>query len=477
MKWTNGTVAWLGAGVALTALVGLAVVFLGGPPGPSHLQSAAQAQPAQPSASPAANADQPVRVKVVRPTREHLKRTSTPQPAHLEPYEKTDIYARVSGYLEVIGHALDRDGKLSLGTDGKPRPLDIGDRVTKGQVLAQLSVPETRQEVVQKAALVAKADAELGQAKAAVKAAQALVAAARAKAQETSTMVAKYEADVVFHKTQHALYLQMSKNQVLQDDVVHQELNKLRAAEAYLATAKNAVDTARANVLVEDARQVQASADLESAKARVEVARADRKHMEIMLDYATIRAPFDGILTRRLLDTGAFVPSAVSGKAAPLFTVARVDRLRIVADIPEAEAGLVRLGQPASFQVSGSRGQPLIGKVVRFADALDSATRTMRTEVELATPATTLRSGMFGSVTIVLADFPDALTLPASALAAGSKPSLLCVESGRVQRREIEIGYNDGVRMLITRGLDGSEQIITEGKDSVQVGQRVEVVR
>src|SRR5262249_57583656 len=86
-----------------------------------------------------------------------------------------------------------------------------------------------------------------------------------------------------------------------------------------------------------------------------------------------------------------------------------------------------------------------------------------------------LRPGMFGSVTIILAEHPDALLLPTSALVtSGGKQSVLIVVGGQARRREVELGYNDGVRVQITRGLSGDEQVITDGKNLVREGQAVE---
>ncbi|MCI0682660.1 MAG: efflux RND transporter periplasmic adaptor subunit [Gemmataceae bacterium] len=414
-----------------------------------------------------------MRVKVLRPTREHLKRVSTPQPAHVEPYEKTEMHAMVSGYLEFIAPSLGPDGKARLEKDGEPRRLDIGDRVNKGQVLAVVSVPQMKQEVVQKAALVDKARAELGQAKAAVQAAEALAAAAQAKIDEVKSLVAKYQADVKYREGEYRRYAGLAKQNAVQGDVVDKEENQLRAAEAALMAARNAVTTADANARVETARQIQAVADEKAADARLQVAQADLKHAEIMVDYATIKAPWDGVITRRLADPGDFIQSATTGKGTPLFSLARVDRLRIVSTVPEAEAGLVKIGQAASFQL---HGQPLTGKVVRLADALDSGTRTMRIEVELDAPQPTLRPGMFGSgTTITLVDIPNALTLPASALTTGSKPCVLCVEAGQVQRKEIGVCYNDGVRIQVMEGLTADAQVIADGKSSLREGQSVAV--
>lgn len=471
MKWTQRTIAWIATGIALTSGAGLAVVFLIGTLGCSGQQSAAQAQSGKPPASPAAISvsDQTMRVKVVRPMREKLKRQSTPQPAHVGPYEKTEIYARVAGYLDLFGQI--------KGADGRMQPVDIGDRVAKDQVLAKLSVPEMDQERRHKAALVDQARAGQAQEEASLAAAEAMVQAAKAKLEESTSHVARYEAELAFRKGEYDRYVALVKERAVRQELADEKLNQYRAAESAHKAAKAALATDHANIKVEEAKSVKAKADVASAKARVTVAQAYLEQTTVMLNYATIKAPYDGVITRRFVDTGAFVQSAATGKAEPLFTLARVDRLRIIADIPEAEAGLVKLGQRATLLVNASRGQQLNGKVVRFADALDSGTRTMRTEVELDSPATILRPGTFGSITIVLADFPDALMLPISALVpGGGKPAVLVVEEGKARRRDVELGLNEGGRVQVIHGLTGNEQVIADGKTSVRDGQAVEIV-
>jgi len=468
-KQSYRTVAWAVGGLALTSAAGLAVVFLIGVPGCSGQQSAAQTQTGKQPASPvpASGPDQPLRVKVVRPTREHLKRLSTPQPAVVGPYEKTDIYARVAGYLDEFGQI--------KGTDGRMRPVDIGDRVAKDQALARLSVPEMEQERQQKAALVDQGQAEQGQAEASLAAAEAMVEAAKAKLDEAGAQIARYEAELKYRKSEYDRYVTLVKERAVRGELEDEKLNQYRAAQASHAASKAVLATDQANIKVEQAKSFKAKADVTSAKARLKVAQANLEQTVIMLNYATIKAPYDGVITRRLVDTGAFVQSAATGKAEPLFTLARVDRLRIIADIPEAEASLVKLGQTANLQVNASRGQHLNGKVVRFADALDSGTRTMRTEVELDGPAMILRPGTFGSVTIQLADVPDALMLPTGALVPGGKPAVFVVEEGTARRRDVELGFNEGGRVQVIRGLTGNEQVIADGKTPAQDGQAVEV--
>jgi RND family efflux transporter MFP subunit len=256
-----------------------------------------------------------------------------------------------------------------------------------------------------------------------------------------------------------------------------ERLNQYRAAASALTGARAAVATARANLRVEQARQTKAGADVGSAQARLKVAQANLKQAEILLAYGRVRAPFAGVLTRRMADTGVFVQSAGAGKASPLFTLACAGRLRIVANIPEPDTTWVQVGQPATLRVDAVRGRMFPGKVVRLADALDPATRTMRVEVELDGSPRVLRPGLFGALTITLADLPDALLLPTSALVpAGDRPAVMVVGAGRAHRQDITIGSNDGIRMQITDGLKGDELVITDGKDLVREGQPVEVV-
>ncbi len=438
--------------------------------GCSDRQPAAHAQPGNPPSARVAESgpERPVRVKAVRPTREHLKRFTTPQPANVEPFEKIDVYAKASGYLLKLGQS--RDGA------GGARDLDIGDRVAKGQVLAELWVPEAEQEKRQQEALFEQARSEIGQAEAAEKAAAAMVTAARARVEEADAEVARHDAEVDYGEGEDARYKRMLAERTTSQDQADEKLRRLRVARSARAAAKAAVSTARANLAVEEARLSRARADVEGARARLKVAGANLQQAVILLDYASVRAPFDGVITRRHVDTGAFVQSATMGKAGPLFSLAHVDRLRIVTDVPDSEAAWVRVGQRAALKVDALRGQQFAGKVVRFADALDPATRTMRTEVELDRAAEGLRPGMFGSLTLELVDRPDALLVPAGVLLpAADRPAVLVVEEGRARRQEIAVGYSDGIRLLVTNGLHGDEQVIADGKTAVRDGQAVEV--
>jgi HlyD family secretion protein len=455
---TKRTAGWVAAGLALAALVGGLFVLLAGGHKAGRAAFGQSEGKTAPESSESPGGAPTGRVKTIRPAREHLKRTTT-QTAHVEPYERADLFARVAGYLQKVH-------------------VDIGDRVKKDQVLAELWVPETEQERVQKQALVEKGQAEVGQAEAARKAGEAMVGAADAKVLEVSSLVAKYEADVTYHKGEHERYLQLFKERALQKDVVDRELNQLRAAEASLTAAKATVTTIEANRKVEQAKLLQAQADVASSQARLKVAQADLEQAAILLRYSKITAPYNGVITQRLVHPGWFIQSGATGKADPLLSIARVDRMRIVTEIPESDSAWIKVGQLATLQVDAARGRRFPGKVARLADALDKKSRTMLVEVELDTPTDLLRPGMYGSVTIILADYPNALLLPTSALLAGAdKPSVMLVRDGKAHQQEIGVGYNDGARIQVTRGLKGDEPVITDGKNTVRDGQVVEIAK
>ena len=455
-NFTKRSIGLLAAGLAVVVATGAYLLAFGADSSSNNGASKSDSRRTSRPRDSQSNA-QRVRVMTIRPTREHLLRTST-QAAHVDPYEEADLFAKTSGYLQKVY-------------------VDIGDRVRKDQVLAEIWIPEVEQQRIHKEALVEKAQAEQKQAEAAVQAAESLVEAAKATVSEARSQVARYTAEVKFRKIQYERHLQLFKERALQRDIVDEKSSQFEAAEAAQAAALAAADTTQAKLLVERAKLLQAHADLAGAAARVKVAQADLNHMIVLLNYAKITAPYDGVVTKRLVHPGAFIQSASDEKGDPLFHVANTDRVRIVVDLPESDSSLIRVGQPATFRVDALRGQQFQGKVARFADALDSDSRTMRVEVALDSANKSLRPGMFGAMTITLADHEDALMLPSSVLiTTGGKPGVMVASNGRAERRVIEIGQNDGIRMHVLRGLSDDDQVIAEGKDDVRDGQPVEVV-
>jgi RND family efflux transporter MFP subunit len=153
-----------------------------------------------------------------------------------------------------------------------------------------------------------------------------------------------------------------------------------------------------------------------------------------------------------------------------------VDRLRVVTDIPENESKWIKLGQTATLTIDSARELVYQGEIKRMTDVLDPQARKLRVEVELKDPSPAPRPGAYGWVTIEVANYKDAVFVPAKCLHyEGEKTFLLCANTGQVRRHDVKIGYNDGKSALVTEGLRPNDLVIDHGQGAVRDGQKVEV--
>ena len=200
-----------------------------------------------------------------------------------------------------------------------------------------------------------------------------------------------------------------------------------------------------------------------------------------MIAYATLRAPFSGVVTTRGVDLGDLVSNTQksSGEGA-LFTVSQIDKVRIRVPVPERDAPLVKEGKPAEFRSEAFPGKIFAGKVSRLASGLDRQTRTMQVEVDLDNLQHELLPGMFGQVMLLLEDRPDRLFLPTRALhhdSAGKVYVLAADAANKLCSLGIVTGQDDGQRIEILGGLSGQEQIITVQPAGLAIGQVVRCVQ
>jgi membrane fusion protein (multidrug efflux system) len=217
---------------------------------------------------------------------------------------------------------------------------------------------------------------------------------------------------------------------------------------------------------------------LDSAKAKHEMAQANLKRISDLLAYAKITAPFAGIVTKRWVDPGAFIPAATSSTAvknAAVLTLMDFSKVRVDVWMPEPEAPRVTNNVPVTVTVEELPGRTFDAKVTRFAYALDDATKTMATEIEIANPDLTLRPGMYASVKIALQRKPDALLVPAEALITEKgKASVFIVAAGKAKKLAVKTGFDDAINVEILDGLAGDQPVILAGKQLVSDGQAVE---
>jgi multidrug efflux system membrane fusion protein len=216
-----------------------------------------------------------------------------------------------------------------------------------------------------------------------------------------------------------------------------------------------------------------ASSDLHSKQATVNANAAAVSRLQALEDFKIVKAPFDGTVTRRNTDIGQIVNS---GSGTPLFDVAQVSPLRIYVNVPEAMAGYVRIGGPANVTFNEFPGQKFSGQVVRTAQAIDPASRTLLTEVDVANDSGQLFPGAYSPVHLETQG-PASLLVPSSSLIFRSEGASLGIvgPDNRVHLKKIKIGRDLGGKLEIVNGVSPTDRIVVNPGDSLADGMLVHI--
>ena len=213
---------------------------------------------------------------------------------------------------------------------------------------------------------------------------------------------------------------------------------------------------------------------VDQARGRFEVARANLDQSETLLHYATITAPFSGIITQRNVDPGALIQAGSASSA--IVGLMDFSRVRLQVSVPEVEAARVAVGQPVLVTTDNLPGAHFDGKVTRFSYALDPASRTMLAEVVLDNPELALRPGMLVTARMGIEHKESALLMPEESLVMEKANAFAYTVAGnKAVKHPIKIGFNDGKNVEVLEGLAPAETVILAGKLKLSDGQAVQV--
>ncbi|HJZ93207.1 MAG TPA: efflux RND transporter periplasmic adaptor subunit, partial [Gemmataceae bacterium] len=325
-----------------------------------------------------------------------------------------------------------------------PVPASESQPARPGTLLAELSIPELEDEGRQKEALVEEANAEVEQAKKLVVVADANVVAAEAQVVEARAGAERAQATYLFWESEVKRVTEMVRNKVVNSRTEDETQNQFRAAEAGRREAQARVTVAEKAVVKAKAEFGKAEEDVKAVDAKRKVAEADAARLRSLLEYRFIRAPFNGVVTKRNVDTWHFVQPAAAGKSEPLFIVVRLDTVRVPVEVPEADAALLKKGLKAVVRVPALKGAEFTGDVMRTSAALDSGSRTLRVEIDLPNPDHKLRPGMYVQARIT-AEMPEAWVLPANAVVKQADQTVCFLyRDGKAVRLPIQPGRTDG---------------------------------
>jgi RND family efflux transporter MFP subunit len=307
--------------------------------------------------------------------------------------------------------------------------------VKAGQVLAVISSPEVDQQLLQARATLAQSEASVQQANAALQQAKANAELARLTKERDLPLGEK-----------HAI----SQQNV--DEVV----------QAYNARVAD-VSAAEANIL--------------AAQANVIANRANVARLEQMQGFERVVAPFDGVITARNVERGDLVSTGSAAPGKPLFGIAQSGTLRIQIDVPQSEAVNVQDGQKASITVRERLGREYTGTVVRSAASLDSAARTMLTEVQVDNRDGSLLPGMYAQVKFTLSGQRSSLIIPTSSLVIDhSGMHVVAVQNqDKIHFVPVVIGKDMGTQVEVLSGIQASDTLVASPSDLLHEGQQVQV--
>jgi RND family efflux transporter MFP subunit len=326
-------------------------------------------------------------VSVIHPTAA-LGQEDLVLPSTLQAYVESPIYARTTGYVKTWYH-------------------DIGSRVQKGELLAEIDTPEVDQQLSQ-------ARAELN--------------TSQANSDLSKITATRYEELI---KT---------------DGVSKQEVD-------------NAVG------------------DYNAKKATVQSSEANVRRLEELESFKHIYAPFSGVITRRNIDIGNLINAGNGGTAQELFFLAQTDPIRAYVSVPEVYASAIRPGLGAFLELTQFPSEKFQGKVVRTADAIDLASRTLNTEVDVPNHAAQLLPGGYAQVHLLVKVTGARLQVPVNALLFRSEGlrAVVIDADHKTHLRPLTIGRDYGTTLEVLQGLNADDWIVLNPADSLEEGIQVNV--
>jgi len=333
-------------------------------------------------------------------------------PGNIQAITEAPILARASGYI-------------------KQRYADIGDRVKQGDLLAEIDSPELGQQVAQARATVQQLTLAADSAQASLE---------QAKANETLNKVTA----------------ERYTNLVERGAVSRQDADNFRLQ----------YDAQRANVAALDKA-------FQAAKGSIAGANANLNRLLEVQSYTKVKAPFDGIVTVRNVDTGALVNEANT----LLYRIAQIDRLRIYVNLAQADANVVRQGMAATIRIP-DMSREFKGIVSRTSSSLDPNTRTMLAEVQVQNPEGLLLPGMYAQVNFETPRISPPLIIKGDALVIRTEGPQVAVITPQqtIHFQEVTLGRDLGDTVEILGGLEAGQQIVVNPGDSAAEGAKVKPV-
>src|SRR5580692_6554419 len=220
----------------------------------------------------------------------------------------------------------------------------------------------------------------------------------------------------------------------------------------------------------------QALSNLSAVKAAAESSAANMRRLEQLQSFQKIYAPFDGIITARNTDIGSLIDAGASAQPKELFHITAIRTIRVYVSVPEVYSRAARVGAPSTLTLDEFPGETFHGTLVRNANSIDIASRTLLVEVDVDNPASQLLPGAYVFVHLKLPDETHSVTIPSNTLIfrkEGLQVGL--VRNGKAELVPVKISRDYGNSVEIVSGLQPTDAVIVDPSDSLVAGMSVRV--
>ena len=343
-------------------------------------------------------------------------------PGEIQPFLNVALRSRVAGYVDRI-------------------LVDRGSAVKEGELMVQLSAPEMKAQIAEYESKVQVAEGDRLQ--------------AEAKLASFGSTLTSLEATLA---ATQATYDRLKAASQTPGAISGNELDiALRSVEAQRAS----VEAQRGNIQAQRA----SSEGIRNAKAAAEAALRAVKEMEA---YLRVTAPFNGVVTERIVHPGALVSPA---SEMPLLVLQQISHLRVTVAVPEENVGAIPKGATVPFQVPAYPERNYSGTVARRAQSLDSKTRTMAVELDVMNPDQSLAPGMYATVKWPVRSAKPALYVPkTSVVTTTERTFVIRAKDGKAEWVNVKKGAADGDLMEVIGPLQAGDKVVTRANDELREG-------
>jgi RND family efflux transporter MFP subunit len=352
----------------------------------------------------------------VEPAKPASAKSTLDLPGDMQALIESPIFPRVDGYMA-------------------KRNVDIGDIVKAGQIMAEIETPELDQQLQQARATLSNSQSAL---------------------KELAANIALAQANLKLAETTYGRW---------------------RVLQAKGAISRQDFDEKDADYQVKRAAVEAAEARLASARDMIAANEANVRRLEQTKSFAHVSAPFDGIVTARLMDVGTLVNAGNSGTNHEIFRVADLNTMRIFVNVPQAWVSAIHDEQRAELRVQELPGKVFQAVVSHTTHEVDTTSRSMLVVLRTPNPGHLLLPGMYAQVRFAMSRPVSALLIPGDALVNGTQGTRVAVAGadGKVHFKNVRVGNDFGNEVEVLDGLSPDDLVIMNPTDSVRDGVDVEV--